>query len=83
MNTEYILINEIHNSYVAAIHFLLGELPMEAKIHRDVFSLFFGVWINPQSKIFQIVKYLLETSSENSRTWAVHIRHLSQKYGLP
>ena len=64
---------------IEAIHFLLGELPMEAKIHRDVFSLFFGVW----SKIFQIVKYLLETSSENSRTWAVHIRHLSQKYGLP
>jgi hypothetical protein len=36
-----------------------------------------------QSKIFEIVKYLLETSSENSRTWSVHFQHLSQKYELP
>ena len=27
-----------------AIHFLLGELPIEAKIHRDIFSLFYNVW---------------------------------------
>ena len=30
-----------------SIHFLLGELPMEGKIHRDMFALFFGVWSNP------------------------------------
>ena len=29
-----------------------------------------------------LVKYLLQTSSENNRTLTVHIRHLSQKYGL-
>ena len=56
---------------------------MEAKIHRDVFSLFFSVWNNPDSKIYQIVKYLLETSLENSRTWSMHLKHLSEKYGLP
>ena len=26
-----------------AIHFILGELPIEGKIHRDVFSLFFSI----------------------------------------
>ena len=57
--------------------------PMEAKIHRDVFSLFFSVWNNPDSKIYQIVKYRLETSSENSRTLSLHIKHLSETYGLP
>ena len=29
------------------------------------------------------MKYLLETSSENSRTWSVHLQYLSQKYELP
>ena len=70
-------------STIPALHFLLGELPLEGKIHRDVFSLFFCIWRNPDSKIYAILKYLLETSSENSRTWAIHLRHISLKYGLP
>ena len=70
------------SSNIPALHFLLGELPMEAKIHLDVFSLFYSVWSNPDSKIYQIVKYLLENSPDNSRTWAVHLRYLSLKYGL-
>ena len=57
-----------------AIHFLLGELPIEGKLHCDVFSLFFCIWRNPDSKIYSIMKYLLETSDENSRTWAVQIQ---------
>ena len=66
-----------------AIHFLLGELPIEGKIHRDVFSLFYSIWRNPKSKIFSIVKYLLQTAPDNSRTWAIHVKNLSEKYGLP
>ena len=65
-----------------AIHFLLGELPMEGKIHRDMFSLFYSVWNNPDTKIHQIVKYLLSTSSDNSRTWAINMRHIFQMYQL-
>ena len=65
-----------------AIHFLLGELPMEGKIHRDMFSLFYSVWSNPDTKIYQIVKYLLSTSSDNSRTWVVNLRHISKMYNL-
>ena len=42
----------------AGIHFLTGEIPIEAKIHKDVFSLFFSVWTNPDSKIYSIVKYI-------------------------
>ena len=65
-----------------AIHFLTGELPIEGKIHRDMFSNFFSVWSNPDTKIHEILKYLLKSSSENSRTWAVHMRHLCTRYGL-
>ena len=65
-----------------SVHFLTGELPIEGKIHRDIFSLFFGVWANPDTKIYQIVKYLLENSSENSCTWSAHFRHISKMYGL-
>ena len=66
----------------AAIHFLFGELPIEAKIHCDMFSLFYSIWTNPNSKIFSIVKYLLETSSENSRSWSIHLRHISKMYKM-
>ena len=65
-----------------SIHFLTGELPIEGKIHRDIFSLFYGVWANPDTKIYEIVKYLLQNSCENSRTWAAHLRFLSKMYGL-
>ena len=65
-----------------AIHFILGELPMEGKIHRDVFSLFYSIWTNEQTKIYQIVKYLLSMSCENSRTWCAFLRELSGKYNM-
>ena len=65
-----------------AVHFLLGELPLEGRIHRDMFSLFYSVWCNPDTKIHQIVKYILTTSSENSRTWAINLRHISRMYQL-
>ena len=47
----------------SALHFLTGELPIEAQIHRDVFSLFYSVWSNPNTKIYKIVKQLLESST--------------------
>ena len=65
-----------------AIHFMLGELPMEGKIHRDMFSLFFSVWCNPDTKIYQIIKYLLPTSPDNSRTWIINLRHIAKMYKL-
>ena len=65
-----------------SIHFLLGDLPMEGKIHRDIFGLFYSVWTNPDTKIFSIIKYLLETLCENSCTWAIYLRQISAMYGL-
>ena len=76
------ILNLSKSSNIPALHFLMGELPIEAKIHRDVFALFFSVWSNPDSKIYQIVKYLLETALDNSRTWSIHLRNLSEQYGL-
>ena len=65
-----------------SIHFLTGELPFEGQIHKDVFSVFHSVWSNPDSKIFKIIKYLLEHSGDNSRTWAVYIRQLCFMYNM-
>ena len=65
-----------------AIHFLTGELPVEGKIHKDVFSNFYSIWNNPDTKIHELIKYLLRTSSDNSRTWAILLRHLCNRYGL-
>ena len=55
---------------------------MEGQIHRDIFPLFYSAWSNPESKIHQIVKYLLEMSCNNSGTWSVHLRHISEMYGV-
>ena len=66
----------------SSLHFLTGELPIEAQLHRDIFSLLYGVWANPDTKIHTMVKYLLSNSVENSRTWSNHIRQLAQQYGL-
>ena len=65
-----------------SIHFLTGELPIEGKIHQDIFSLFYSIWSNPDTKVYIIVKQLLQTCTESSRTWAMHVRHLSRRYGL-
>ena len=65
-----------------AIHFLTGELPIEGIIHKDIFSLFYCVWNNPDTKIYDVIKYLAKHSTENSRTWSAHLRHLCQKYEM-
>ena len=77
------IMNFSKNSNIAALHFILAELPMEGQIHRDIFSLFYSVWANPDTKIHHIVKYLLQTSSPKSRTWSIYIRNLAKKYELP
>ena len=66
----------------AGLHFLTGELPVEAILHRDVLSLFYSVWANPNSRIYSIVKYLLTSSNENSSTWSNYLRWISKQYGL-
>ena len=67
---------------ISALYFLTGELPITAKLHRDAFSLFFSIWINPQTKIHKIVCYLLENSPKDSHTWSRHLRNLAQKYDI-
>ena len=76
------ILNLSKNASNTALYFILGELPIEAQVHRDVFSLFFSVWRNPNSKIYRIVKYLLETSQKNSRTWSMHVKNLTEKYEI-
>lgn len=65
-----------------ALYFLTGDLPVEAKIHKDIFSLFFSVWSNPNTKIYTIIKYILSNSTEKSKTLSNYLRHLCLQYGL-
>ena len=66
----------------ASIHFLTGELPIEAMLHGDILSLFFSVWANPDLKIHTMVKYLVTNSTDNSWTWSNSIRKIANQYGL-
>ena len=70
-------------SPVAPLYFLLGELPVEAQLHLDILTLFRGVWANPQTKIFDIIKYLLMMTDSSSHTWSAHLRSIFHLYNLP
>ena len=69
-------------SPIPSLYFLTGELPIEAKLHRDIFSLFYIIWNNPKSKISEILRFLMENSAPNSHTWARHIRILAEQYEI-
>ena len=70
-------------SPVVPLYFLLGEVPMEASLHLDVLALFWNIWSNPQTKAFEVLKYLLKMADSNSLTLSAHVRLLFQLYNLP
>ena len=70
-------------SPIPALYFLLGELPIEARIHIGVLTLFHSIWSNPETTIFRIVQYILMMSDSKSCTWSAHVRNLCLIYDLP
>ena len=70
-------------SPIVPLYFLLGEPPFEASLHLDLLSLFWNIWVNPQTKVYQVLRYLLMMSRSNSVTWAAHIRTVFLLYSLP
>ena len=71
------------SSPIPALYFLLGQLPIEAKLHLDFLSLFFTIWNNQHTTIHKVVMYILQMSDNSSITWAAHLRTLCLKYRLP
>ena len=67
----------------AALYFLLGELPVEGKIHIATLMLFHTIWANSETTVHKQVKYILMMCSQHSTTWSNHINLLCLKYGLP
>ena len=47
------------HSPTAPLYFLLSEPPLEASLHLDLLSLFWNIWINTQTKVYQVLRYLL------------------------
>ena len=71
------------HSPTPSLYFLLGELPLEARIHMDIFTLFFTICNNPETTANKLVCYLLKMTDNSSTTWSAHIRILAQKYNTP
>ena len=71
------------SSPVPALHFLLGELPIQGRLHLQLLSLFYNIWSNPNTTIYKIVLYLLQMASPKSHTWTAHLRHTCLLYRLP
>ena len=55
-------------SPIPALHFLLGELPIEARVHLDIMSLFYNIWMSKDNTVFRIVQYLLKMTDNKSTT---------------
>ena len=72
-----------NSSPIPSLHFLLGELPVEAHIHINTLNLFHNVWSNPSTTVHELVKYILMMCSGNSTTWSNHVQILCLKYQLP
>ena len=70
-------------SPIPPLYFLLGEIPVEAALHLDILTLFWCIWANPQTKIHDIVKYLLMMADSTSLTWSAHLKILFLWYNLP
>ena len=70
------------SSPIPCLYFLLGELPLECRLHIQVLALFYNVWSNPKSRIFKVLHYILKMSDLASTTWASHVRILCMQYGI-
>ena len=71
------------SSPTAGLYFLLGELPVEARLHIETLTLFHNIVTSPQTTVNELVKYILKMSKPNSTTWSNHVKLLCQLYGLP
>ena len=70
-------------SPVPCLFFLLGELPIEATLHCNLLALFYNIWVNPPTKIFEMVSYIMKMAYDKSTTWSYHVRLICKKYSLP
>ena len=68
---------------ISGLCFLCGELPIEAGLLIDLLKLFYNVWSNKETKVLDIVLYLMKISKENSTIWSNHIRLVCKLYDLP
>ena len=70
------------SSPTCGLYFLLGELPVEAKLHMETLTLFHNIWASPTTTAHELVKYILRMKSNSSTTWSNHVELLCRKYGL-
>ena len=72
-----------NSSPVPSLYFLLGELPIEARVHIDLLTLFHNILANPETKLSRVASYILMMSDDKSTTWCNHVRLVCRKYDLP
>ena len=71
------------SSPTIALYFLLGELPVEGRLHIHTLGLFHNLWCNKNTTVFSAVRYILKMCNSSSLTWSNHINNLCYQYGLP
>ena len=67
----------------AVVYFLSGSLPASAVLHLKQLTLFMMIARLPDNILYRIAKYILTTSKDSSKSWFLHIRDITQQYGLP
>lgn len=62
-----------------------GIEPVEASLHKQVFSLFYNFWLNPETPSSKLNKLILQNPEKYKKMnyWPNHVRDLCDKYNLP
>lgn len=71
------------NTANEAVYLLMGALPIEGHLDIRTLSLFNRVALLENSKEWEIIRRQLAMKDVNSNSWAVHVRKILWKYGLP
>ena len=67
----------------AAVHLLLGVLPMEGHLDKKTLSLFGHVARNVSTSEHEVVHRQLALKDHSSASWTTHVRKLLSRYSLP
>ena len=67
----------------AAVYLMLGEPPIQAEIHRRLFTIFGSITRNYESVENQLAWRQLSVKTNSSHSWFIMVKSLVERYSLP
>lgn len=67
----------------AAVYLMLGKPPIQAEIHRRIFTIFGSITRNYESVENQLAWRQLSVKTNSSHSWFIMVKSLLERYNLP